>query len=177
MLRTPSGRRKQRNQGEKINLIPILDSIFIFIFFLLMSASFLNVFEISSSAPIVSSSPPPQSKKIPLALTIIIEKNEISVATGVPSRIRQVFSKDSQGNYRLPSLKRYLIDLKIKNTDENTAILEPRVDIDYETLVKIMDTVRILDATGEDIYYKDQNGIDRKAETLFKNIVFSNILS
>jgi hypothetical protein len=34
---------------EKLNLVPILDSVFIFIFFLLMSAQFVDVYEIGSS--------------------------------------------------------------------------------------------------------------------------------
>ena len=44
MLRAPS--RRQRKEPEKrLNLIPILDSVFIFIFFLLMSANFIKIFE------------------------------------------------------------------------------------------------------------------------------------
>ena len=176
MLRTPSGRRNQRRKGEKINLIPILDAVFIFIFFLLMSASFLNLFEISSDVPIVSSSPPP-NKKPPLALTVVIENDQISVATGVPSQVRQNFGKGPDGKYDLIGLTQYLISLKKRHTNENTAILEPRVDIDYETLVQIMDAVRIMGATDEDIFYTDKDGVSRKVEALFDKIVFGNILS
>ena len=38
-MRLPSSRRKKRPE-EKLNLVPIMDSVFIFIFFLLMSAQF-----------------------------------------------------------------------------------------------------------------------------------------
>ena len=176
MLRSPSGRRNKRNSGSKINLIPILDSVFIFIFFLLMSASFLKVFEISSEVPIVSSSPAPKSKKKPLALTIIIERKKISVATGVPSKIRKNFTKNNQ-EYDLSALKQYLINLKKRYKSENTALFEPRFDIDYDTLVKIMDSVRILEETDEDIFYTDKDGVNRRLKTLFDNIIFTNILS
>ena len=177
MLRSPSGRRNLSQRGAKINLIPILDSVFIFIFFLLMSASFLNLFEISSDAPIISSTPPPKNKKPPLALTIIIDKSRISVSTGVPSRIRQTFQKTPDGEYDLLGLKQYLISLKKKHMKEETAIFEPKTDLDYETLVKIMDAVRSLRDTDEDLFYTDENGVDRKAETLFGKIIFGNILS
>ena len=177
MLRTPSGRRNQRRPAEKINLIPILDSIFIFIFFLLMSASFLNIFEISSEAPIVSDSPPPPSKKKQLTLTIIIDSNKISVATGESGTISQSFPKISKDEYELTGLKQYLISLKKQYTKENTAILEPKIDLKYETLVKIMDTIRLLNSTDEDIYYTDKDGVSKKVETLFDNIIFGNILS
>ncbi|MCY4644139.1 MAG: biopolymer transporter ExbD [Bacteriovoracales bacterium] len=177
MLRSPSGRRTRNQHGEKLNLIPILDSVFIFIFFLLMSASFLNLFEISSDAPIISSAPPPKNKKPPLALTITIQKNKILVSTGIPSQVRRSFDKMGDGQYDLLTLKEYLISLKKRNTREETAILEPKIDLDYETLVKIMDTIRTLRDTDEDIFYKDENGIDRKADSLFAKIIFGNILS
>ena len=117
MLRTPSGRRNHRNRGEKLNLIPILDSVFIFIFFLLMSASFLNLFEISSAVPILSSTPPPPNKRPPLALTVIIEENEISVATGVPSTIRHNFGKGPDGKVR-SSITQGIFNLPQKRPQE-----------------------------------------------------------
>ena len=42
---------RKLKKPEKLNLVPILDSVFIFIFFLLMSAQFVDVFEIGSSLP------------------------------------------------------------------------------------------------------------------------------
>lgn len=176
MLRAPSGRRKSRSNTAKLNLVPILDAVFIFIFFLLMSASFLNLFEISSDVPIISSTPP-KSKKVPLALTIIIRNQGIQVATGVPSKIRKSFGRSQDGKYDLESLRTYLFDLKKRNIRESTAIFEPKIDLLYEDLVEIMDAVRLLRPTDEDIFYKDKDGVDRKAEALFDNIVFGNILS
>ena len=48
MIRAPSG-RKNKKKVKPLNLIPILDSVFIFIFFLLMSANFVEFFEIQSN--------------------------------------------------------------------------------------------------------------------------------
>ena len=176
MLRAPSGRRKSRSNTSRLNLVPILDAVFIFIFFLLMSASFLNLFEISSDVPIISSTPPKTNDK-PLALTVIIQNQRIDIATGVPSRVRASFERDEEGKYDLEALRQYLLNLKKDNVRENTAIFEPRINLDYSTLVEIMDAVRLLRPTDEDIFYKDKDGVDRKAESLFDNIVFGNILS
>ena len=41
------------NRKTKPNLIPIMDAVFIFIFFLLMSAQFIDIYEINSDAPAV----------------------------------------------------------------------------------------------------------------------------
>lgn len=177
MLRAPSGRRKSRSNTARLNLVPILDAVFIFIFFLLMSASFLNLFEISSDVPIISSTPPPKNQQKPLALTLIITNQEIQIATGVPSVVRRRFGRDQEGKYDLEALRTYLIDLKKQFVKESTAIFEPRINVDYSTLVEIMDAVRLLRPTDEDIFYKDKDGVDRKAEALFDNIVFGNILS
>ena len=177
MLRTPSGRRERRRQGEKINLVPMLDSIFIFIFFLLMSASFLNLFEISSDVPIVSNAPPPKKTKPPLALTVIIERDSILVATGVPSSVRKRFNKNARGDYDLAAFKNYLVLLKKQHKKEDMAILEPRINLKYETLVKIMDTIRTMENVDEDIFYTDKQGVSRKLEGLFSKIIFGNIFS
>ena len=45
--------RHVMKKPEKPNLIPIMDAVFIFIFFLLMSAQFIDLFEIGSSVPMV----------------------------------------------------------------------------------------------------------------------------
>ena len=47
----------KRREDNKLNLKPILDAVFIFIFFLLMSAQFLDLHEIGSDVPIVQSLP------------------------------------------------------------------------------------------------------------------------
>ena len=57
MLRAPS-RRKRKEPVKRLNLIPILDAVFIFIFFLLMSANFIKIYEVQSDVPIVSTTPP-----------------------------------------------------------------------------------------------------------------------
>ena len=177
MLRTPSGRRERRRRGEKLNLVPMLDSVFIFIFFLLMSASFLNLFEISSDVPIVSNTPPPKKTKPPLALTVIIERDSILVATGVPSSVRKKFNKNVRGDYDLAAFKNYLVLLKKRYKKEDMAILEPRINLKYETLIKIMDTIRTMENVDEDIFYIDKQGVSRKLENLFSKIIFGNIFS
>lgn len=176
MYRRPSA-RKRKHQNQKLNLIPILDSVFIFIFFLLMSANFIKIFEISSDVPMISESEPPKSKEKPLALTLEIETRKIEVKTGLPSRTIKIIKKTEQGNYNLEELRNFLVQLKQKHAKDNTAILIPKINITYEELVQIMDAVRILKNTDPAIYYKDKDGIDVKVKALFDNIVFGNLIS
>lgn len=176
MYKTPT-RRKRKKAVEKINLIPILDAVFIFIFFLLMSANFLHINEIGSDVPIISTITPPKSKKKPLALTLKVKNNNISVYTGVPARLRVKILKTQGKDYDLAKLRSYLINLKRRYLNENTVVIEPNVDIDYEQLVKIMDTVRDLKKTDPVFFRKSKSGPEVKIKELFNNIIFGNIQS
>ncbi len=176
MLRVPTSRKRKKPE-EKLNLVPIMDSVFIFIFFLLMSASFLKIYEIGSDVPIVSDIEPEKNEKDPLALTLVIENNEITLSRGVPSRTIQKFSREPDGEFNYESLHTVLVDLKKQHLNEDSIILEPVGDLTYEEIVKIMDAVRMLYKTDEAIFKPNKEGIDEKIKELFNRIIFSNLMS
>ncbi len=177
MYRRPSRKHKSKT-FEKPNLIPILDSVFIFIFFLLMSANFVKIFEISSDVPIISDREPPKNQKDPLNLTMKIYANSISIHSGSNERRLFRVTKDSSGEYDLFTLREKLIKLKEDNKSEDTIILMPLANITYESLVKIMDSVRDLKDTEREIWVpaKDGSG-DVRIKQLFNNIIFGDIQS
>ncbi len=175
MLRAPS-RRKRKDPPQRLNLIPILDAVFIFIFFLLMSANFIKIFEVQSDVPIISNTPP--SNKKPLALTVRVYNSGFNIYRGVPSRLIKKIDKIGNNEYNFESLHNYMINLKKTYKSERSIILEPKVDIDYEVIVKVMDAVRLLRTTDEAIYQKDtKTDEDIKVKYLFDKIVFGNIRS
>lgn len=176
MLKVPSSRKRRKPDG-KLNLVPIMDAIFIFIFFLLMSATFLKIYEVGSDVPIVSDAAPPKDQKDPLALSLKIETNEIILSKGVPSITVQSFKRQPDGNFNLEELHGVLVSFKKKYVNENTIILEPVGDLTYDEIVKIMDTVRKLNKTDEAIYKPNKEGIDEKIKELFSKIIFSNLMS
>ena len=171
---TPPSRKRVKKKVQKPNLIPILDAVFIFIFFLLMSANFVKIFEIPSNVPIVSDSPPP--KKPPFTLTLIIDDNSMILRQGVTAKIVGSFRKDRKGDYDIASLRNKLIRIKKRYKNEKTIIFEPKVNIAYEDLIEIMDAVRMLKRTDETLF-KKVKGVDTKIRELFSNIVFGNIQS
>jgi biopolymer transport protein ExbD len=155
-------------------LIPILDAVFIFIFFLLMSANFIKIFEIQSAVPIISTGGP-KSKKKPLALTLDILDRQINVSTGVPGKVVKVIKKNAENEYNYEELRQFMVKLKKRNVKERDAVLIPVADLDYQTIVKVMDAVRTYKNTDEDISYRDKDGVDVKVKALFDKIVFGNI--
>lgn len=176
MLRVPTSRKRKKPQ-EKLNLVPIMDSVFIFIFFLLMSASFLKIYEIGSPIPIVSDQEQPKDDKEPLALTMVIATNEIVLSSGIPSRVMHKFTRQTDGLFAYDDIHRYLIDVKKRNMTEDSIIFEPTGDLTYDEIVKIMDAVRVLYNTDDAIFKTNKEGIDEKIKDLFNKIIFSNLMN
>ena len=172
MLKAPS-RRKRREPVKKLNLIPILDAVFIFIFFLLMSANFIKIFEIPSDVPIISAGAPPKNEK-PLALRAVVKPSGISLYRGVPSRFFRSIGKTANGEFDYESLHLELIKLKKRYVNESEMIIEPAVSISYEEIIKVMDAVRTVRKTDESIY-KKEGQLDVRIYNLFDKIVFGNI--
>ncbi len=176
MLKIPTSRKRKKPE-EKLNLVPIMDSVFIFIFFLLMSASFLKIYEIGSDVPIVSEEEPPKDKKDPLALTLKLDLNELTLLKGIPSEVIQTFQRQADGSFNYEELHAALMDQKKQNLDEDSIIFEPVGDLTYEEIVNIMDAVRMINKTDDAIFKKNKDGIDEKVKQLFDKIIFSNLMS
>lgn len=175
-MRLPSSRRKKRAE-ERLDLVPIMDSIFIFIFFLLMSAQFLAVMEIGSPVPIVSDAEPPKNQKDPLALQLSIKQDELVLTKGLSQHLVARIPRLTDGNYDLPKLHEILVSIKKDHVDDEDIIFQPEWDLTYDEIVRIMDTVRLLDKTDEAIFHKGKDGVDEKVKTLFAQIVFGNLVS
>jgi biopolymer transport protein ExbD len=140
---------------EKLNLVPILDSVFIFIFFLLMSAQFVDVFEIGSSLPMTKEAKQEkEDDKDPLNLTLEISKTQIVVKTGLRTPRSRTFASEQK-----KEMVEYLTELKKLNPKENTMILKADPKVSFQNLVTVIDST--------------QNPTDKK-DLLFPQIVFDN---
>lgn len=135
---------------EKINLVPILDAVFIFIFFLLMSAQFVDVYEIGSKVPMTKEADQ-DIKKDPLNLTVEVKRDEIVIKTGLRTITSKKFSWEDEAQ-----ITAYLQELKAKNKDENTIIVRADKKLSFQDLVKAIDLTQ------------------NENEKLFEQIVFDN---
>lgn len=174
MYRMPSRRKRNNVTAEKINLVPMMDAIFNFIFFLLITSSFITIFQISSPLPIISDKEQPKQEQKPLALTVSIDTSKITVRTGIPSKVIQTFTKEGE-DYPWDSIHQFFVDLKKKNMHEDSAILEPDNSVAYLEIIKLMDSIRILKKFDESLYSKDSQGVPIKLELLFSTVLFGNI--
>jgi biopolymer transport protein ExbD len=145
---------RKLKKPEKLNLVPILDSVFIFIFFLLMSAQFVDVYEIGSSVPMTKEVKEQKDKKDPLNLTLEISKEKVVVKTGIKSLQTRTFAST-----QTKEMKNYLIELKKKNPEENTMILKADPRVSFQNLVTVIDNTQMS---------------KESKEKLFEQIVFDN---
>lgn len=165
--------QRKRKEMERLNLIPILDAVFIFIFFLLMSAKFVNLRQIGSDLPVVSESEPPPSKKEPLALTVEMTKETIKIKTGAAGKIILTLNKEN-GEYDYTKFHSQLVELKRKHLDEKTVILDPKLGTPYADIVKVIDEARALRKTETPIFVKEKGELV-ESKKLFPKVVFSNL--
>ncbi len=140
---------------EKLNLVPILDSVFIFIFFLLMSAQFVEVYEIGSSLPMTKEASTKPEDKDPLNLTLEISKDKaVVVKTGLRDSRSRTFAST-----QYKEMKTYLIELKGRHPKENTMILKADSKVPFQDLITVIDSTQM---------EKDSK------QKLFEQIVFDN---
>lgn len=139
---------------EKLNLVPILDSVFIFIFFLLMSAQFVDVYEIGSSLPMTQEIEDKKDLKDPLNLTLEVSKDQVTVKTGMKNVRSRSFASTAA-----PELTTYLRELKAQNPKENTMIVKADPKISFQHLITFIDNTQ---------------GDREKKEKIFEQIVFDN---
>ncbi|MBT3234663.1 MAG: hypothetical protein HN353_01790 [Bdellovibrionales bacterium] len=157
---------KKKRKMERLNLIPILDAVFIFIFFLLMSAQFVDIYQIGSDAPAVKTAMPDQSKQEPFVLVLEIKRDQLIVKQGVDEQVVKVIRRLRGGGYDLEQLSELLVTIKQQNPKEDAIIFRPLSGIAYSAIVKIMDTVRLRPAAGQ----------PGKTKTLFERVIFETVI-
>lgn len=142
---------------EKLNLVPILDSVFIFIFFLLMSAQFVDVYEIGSSVPMTTELKEDKQDKDPLNLTLEITKEQIVVKTGLKNPRSRTFASEQKDQ-----MKEYLKELKKLNPSEHTMILKSDPKISFQYLVTVIDSTQMPKESKEKLFTQivfDNSGV------------------
>lgn len=158
--------RRKIAKTQKLNLIPILDAIFIFIFFLLMSAQFIDIYQIGSDAPITSTTNTKMDKE-PLNLTLKLKGETISIYTGLDERLLKTYNLS-----QLNELNQALIELKKQNPKETSAILKPAHNFQYNKIVKVIDHTREIIKSNVYITAVDEKNRKYPSKKLFDKIIF-----
>lgn len=169
---------RRKKKAERLNLTPILDAIFIFIFFLLMSAQFIDIHQIGSDAPAIATiSDDKKDKEPPLNLTLTLNKDEILVTTGLDNNVvKKIKIEERDGKLQLSELIKVLVKIKTKNIEEKSIIIKPNQEFKYQKLVEVMDAVKKLGRDQGVVKGTNKKGAEVQTETLFDQIIFETII-
>ncbi len=134
--------RKHRAPAELL-LVPMIDIFTVLVTFLLMTAVFSRTVILELKLPTNNPSfvePPPG-----LELEVILRKDTVQVADRKTGPLATFRRAGADGEYDLKGLSEYLQVVKGKYPDKTEATLLLEKDIPYDSLVQVMDTMRILE--------------------------------
>ena len=165
--------RSRSKSITKVNVIPILDAVFIFIFFLLMSAQFLEIRTLGTDAPAIQAVDEKIKDKDPLNLQLIITSSEYVLKKGLEEKVIAKFQRHDFKE--MAKLNVVLTEIKKTYYKEQSIILRPQLTIPYEEIVQIIDVVSFLDKKNPIISITQKDGSVSQVDKLFDQIVFETM--
>ena len=139
-------RKNRQQETAELNITAFMNLMVVLVPFLLITAVFSRMAVLELNLPGVNSAPP--EKQVSLQLEIIVRGGRIEVGDRNSGRAAVFANKD--GEYDLLALADYLQQVKAIYPDklDATLLLEP--DISYDSLVQVMDTVRVVQQVQEE---------------------------
>ena len=149
MAQSKVARRISRNHARyrgrhEINVVPMIDMMIILVFFLIFTAVFTKTNILELNLPGADNAVPGLPEG--LNLEVVIRGDVIEVVdrgTGVLKSLPVV-----SGEHDLQGLSEYLQQVKSRYPDKQDATILLEQDIQYDTLVQVMDTVRVFGVPG-----------------------------
>ncbi len=161
-------RSREEQKMERLNLVPIMDAVFIFIFFLLFSAQFIKIYQLETQAPIISTIPSDKKfDKEPLSLKIKLSNRKIDVFTGVISKLEFSLYLDEENSLQILSEK--LIELRKVHPQDDEAIIAPDISVPYRDIIKVIEAVQKI-PEGLTLSV-DKDGEVKNLKKIFSNVV------
>jgi biopolymer transport protein ExbD len=145
-MKSKSARRVQRNHAryhtgrDDLNIVPMIDMMVILVFFLIFTAVFSKTNILQLNLPASSNAAPLDLPK-GLKLEVIIRPNDIVINDRNSGPLKTLANTAS--GYDLASLSEFMRRVKSEFPQMTDATILPGPAITYDTLVQVMDTVRV----------------------------------
>lgn len=178
MLKRPSSRRRSRAEPVALNLVPIIDTLVTLIAFMLFSMSFIALVHMESPFPVASSKDVEEKlKKRPLQLTVSLRERDTEIWSPFDVIPARTLKHEDDGTPAFAGIHATLLEIKAKFPTETKLVFVPHSSANYEVLVTMMDSMRLLTPTDPAIYMQDsKTGTSQVVQTLFPEIIFGNLL-
>lgn len=143
--------KKEKQKEQKLNLVPIMDSVFILIFFLLFSTKFIEMYEINADTPVVKEVPDDQEpEKNPLNLILKLSGSDITITTGLDEKVHSTYKKVKDGDFDYKKINLVIAKIRMRKKKEQTVVVRSKKNVKYKTIVRLMDTVKDWPETMDD---------------------------
>ena len=147
MIRSRRGGRHHRNDTAELNITAFMNLMVILVPFLLITAVFSRLTILELNLP-GSSSEPVDPQEQTFQLEIIVRKDKIEVGDRNQGLLGVYPNTD--GAYDYVALAEKLSQLKERYPTKTDASVLLEQDIAYDTLVQVMDTVRVSQEVDEE---------------------------
>ena len=140
MFRNRRGGRRQNEETAELNITAFMNLMVILVPFLLMTAVFSRLTILELNLP-GSSSKPANQQNLTFQLEVTVRKDQIEVGDRYQGRFGVY--KNSEDGYDYDALSEKLSDIKKRYPQKTDVAILLESDIAYDTLVQVMDRVRI----------------------------------
>lgn len=171
--------QREGDTDWEIDLSPLLALMVTLIPVLLLQTSFITLRMLETSLPIVSDAKveaKEEKDKIDFQLNLFAKKD-------LTVEIEALVNKKPVATHKIPALDKAfnfgviqekLLEIKNKYPDQVSAKLTPDDKVDYKSIVKILDSIRKVEA-GKTIKFTNKKGEKMETAMLFPDVVFGNI--
>jgi len=143
-----SGGRHRDIETAELNITAFMNLMVILVPFLLITAVFSRLAILELNLP-GSSSEPADPQELVFQLEIIVRQGQIEVGDRTVGALG-VYPKTADDVYDFDALSEKLSELKDSYPDKTDASILLEADIPYDTLVQVMDRVRVAEVVEED---------------------------
>lgn len=153
-------KKRRHHESKDLELTTLLNIMVVLVSFLLLSAVFSKITIQELNMPPQGGGAAPTNNKPPVTIEVIVRKDVIEIGDG--KAVTDTIPKVDQ-QHDVKELSRRLKLLKDKNVDKKDVILLVEPDIDYATMISVMDAVKFVS------FISAQDG-RRITITLFPNV-------
>ena len=148
MIRRRKGGRRQNEDTAELNITAFMNLMVILVPFLLITAVFSRLAIIELNLP-GSSNEPVEPQEQVFQLEIIVRKDKIEIGDRNQGLLG-IYPLTEDGAYDYEALSNKLSELKDRYPKKTDASILLESDIEYDTLVQVMDRVRVAEEIQDD---------------------------
>ena len=148
MIRRRKGGRRQNEDTAELNITAFMNLMVILVPFLLITAVFSRLAILELNLPGSSSEPAASQEQI-FQLEVIVRKDKIEIGDRNQGLLG-FYPLTENGEYDYDALSNKLSELKNRYPDKTDVAILLESDIEYDTLVQVMDRVRVAEEIQDD---------------------------